>query len=114
MGKEGIHYGSKLRELVKTSGTQKEIAEKMGKSQSTLAECFNSEDPHVSTVRDICAACGIKAWHFIAYVETGIPAKAWSNFERIMNLEETDKNFVLEGINNSLRFIIEKNKKAVD
>lgn len=114
-----IHMGEALRAIVDESkatsgGTLSDIAARAAMSPQAMSNVFSRHSVSVDVVARICRACFLKTYQFVAFMETGIPTKAWSNFERIMNLEETDKNFVLEGINNSLRFIIEKNKKAVD
>ena len=113
MTAENLHLGELLDALRKEKGiTQKQLADGIGVSAQSMSETLKSKTVKFETMTKICAFLGAKAWQFIAYAETGIPVKYWNNFEQIMLLDDADRNFVLEGIANSLRFIVEKNRKS--
>ena len=110
-----IHWGEKLREAVESAGIpKKEISDKLGITPGALSSTFASPTLKIDTVFKICEAIGVKAYQFIAYVETGIDVIAWRNFDLIMCLPVPDRTYVLKGISRDIDYILERREKTVD
>ena len=83
-------FGERLERLLKDCKmTKKGLADGMGVSPSTVTQYFEADAPSIETIRRICEACGVKAWQFIAQIETGI-------LEAVRKLPEARQRALLE------------------
>lgn len=107
-----IHYGEKLRELVEGSKvSKKEVAEALGITSAGLSSIFSSENTKIDTIYKICGACGMQAWQFVAEIETGMPAIFLDIMHKVMQLEASDRTYILKQTNLSMDYIVSKHKK---
>lgn len=107
-----IHYGEKLRVLVEGSTvTKKEVAEALGITSAGLSSIFSSENTKIDTIYRICEACGMKAWQFVAEIETGMPVVFLDVMHMVMQLEPNDRSYILKQMNLSVNYILAKRKK---
>ena len=74
-----MKYGSRLRELIKSSNfNQVEVAEKIGVSKSTISFWINSEYPPLDGVESVCNALDMPLYRFFMSNE---------NIEEFMGLD---------------------------
>jgi len=94
-----INWGEKLREMVENTGIpKKEISDALGITPGALSSTFASPTLKIDTIYKVCRVCKVKAYQFIASVETDIPVELFKVIELISDLDETQKRLIFEGL----------------
>ena len=109
------HIGNNLRDFIRDGGSQKELADKLGKTQPTISGILATADPHVSSVIDLCHAADKRAYWFFASLELPkMPVEAFKILEEIFFLPQKKREFFLRQMIEIKKLMDEIEKEAKD